>query len=324
MRTPHRVPEDGFVATRAASWAELDRLLGVRTRRGRRSPADITRIAALYRVLCSDLARARAAGYSRDTLALLDALAARAHAILYRAEPWRRGAVRELLLREFPRSVRRSGGYLVVAAALFVIPLVVGLVGALQSSELAATVVPRGQLDAMAEAYAGGISGRGEAEDTAMFGFYVHNNVGIAFRCFATGIFAGLGSAFFLAYNGLVSGVVVGYVIDSGAGRNILTFVCGHGAFELTAIVVAGAAGLRMGDALVRTAGRTRLASLRDHGPDLARLVLGVAVMLTIAAVLEGFWSPSAVPDPIKWSVAAGLWLSVIAYLARAGRGGGR
>ena len=66
------------------------------------------------------------------------------------------------------------------------------------------------------------------------------------------------------------------------------------------------------------------LASLRDHGPDLARLVLGVAVMLTIAAVLEGFWSPSAVPDPIKWSVAAGLWLSVIAYLARAGRGGGR
>ena len=70
-------------------------------------------------------------------------------------------------------------------------------------------------------------------------GFYVYNNVGIAFRCFATGILFGLGSLFFLIYNGITIGTVLGHVIAAGHGHNILTFVCTHGTFELTAIGIA-------------------------------------------------------------------------------------
>ena len=153
-----------------------------------------------------------------------------------------------------------------------------------------------------------------------MAGFYVYNNVGISFRVFATGIFFGLGSVFYLVTNGVVIGATLGYVAAAGAGRNILTFVMGHGAFELTALVISGAAGLRMGYALVRTGGLTRLGSLRAQGPDVARLALGAAVMLGIAAVIEGYWSPSSIPDAIKWGTAACLWLLVLAYFALAGR----
>ncbi len=319
--TAARQAEDAFIASRERDWADLDSLLAV-ARRLHRLPADrIARVGALYRTVCSDVSRARAAGYSRDTVAHLDALAARAHAVIYRAEPYRRGAVRDLLVRDFPRSVRSSWRYMLAAAALFVLPLLFGLFGALASTELAAAVVPEAMLEGMADAYSGGVSGgRGEDEDTAMAGFYVYNNVGIAFRCFATGIFFGLGSAFFLVYNGVVTGAVLGYVIESGAGRGIVTFICGHGAFELTAIVIAGAAGLRMGYALVRTDGRTRLGSLRAQAADVARLVLGAAIMLGIAALIEGFWSPSSVPDPIKWSVAMVLWTLVVVWLAFVGR----
>jgi uncharacterized membrane protein SpoIIM required for sporulation len=176
-------------------------------------------------------------------------------------------------------------------------------------------------LEMMAQGYSEGFSdGRAESQDAMMAGFYVYNNVGIAFRCFATGIFFGLGSVFFLVYNGLVTGTVLGYVIDAGAGRNILTFVLGHGAFELTAIVIAGGAGLRMGWALVRTDGLTRLGSLRAHSTEVARLVLGAALMLGVAALIEGFWSPSALPDPVKWSVAGTLWVGVMIYFVFAGR----
>ena len=84
-----------------------------------------------------------------------------------------------------------------------------------------------------------------------MAGFYVYNNVGIAFRCFATGVLFGAGSLFFLIYNGLVTGTVAGYVMSAGHGGNIWTFMCGHAPFELTAIVIAGGAGLEMGYALV-------------------------------------------------------------------------
>jgi uncharacterized membrane protein SpoIIM required for sporulation len=310
-----------FVRQRQALWTELDAILS-EGKRLSQLPADrISRVGALHRSLCSDLARARAAGYTHDLVAHLDVLAARANNAIHRAEPYRLAAVGELVARDFPASVRAAGRFLAAATALFVVPFAIGLVGAILSTEFASAVLPQAMLEMMAESYEEGFAGgRSEGDDAMMAGFYVYNNVGIAFRCFATGIFFGLGSVFFLVYNGLVMGTVLGYVIEAGSGRNILTFVLGHGSFELTAIVISGAAGLQMGWALVRTRGRTRLGSLRESGPDVARLVLGAALMLGIAALIEAFWSPSALPDPVKWSVAGALWLAVILYLALAGR----
>jgi uncharacterized membrane protein SpoIIM required for sporulation len=156
--------------------------------------------------------------------------------------------------------------------------------------------------------------------DTGMAGFYVYNNVGIAFRCFATGIFFGLGSAFFLVYNGLLTGVVTGYVMHEGYGANIWTFMCGHAPFEITAIMVAGTAGLRMGWSLVDTRGITRMGSLRRSAPEIAHLVLGAASMLVIAALIEAFWSPSSLPPPVKWTASFLFTSLVLGYLLFAGR----
>ena len=154
-----------------------------------------------------------------------------------------------------------------------------------------------------------------------MAGFYVYNNVGIAFRCFATGVLFGLGSAFFLVYNGLFIGAVAGLVTAAGHGKNLLTFTCTHGAFELTAIVISATAGMVMGYALVDTGGLSRFASLRTRARDIAYLVLGAALMLLIAAGIEGFWSPSSVPARVKWGTAIAAYLFVILYLALAGGG---
>ncbi len=163
-------------------------------------------------------------------------------------------------------------------------------------------------------------AGRDAGTDTGMAGFYVYNNVGIAFRCFATGIFFGAGSLFFLVYNGVVTGTAVGYVMTAGYGGNIWTFMCSHAPFELTAIVIAGGAGLQMGYALVATGGLTRVGSLRRAAPAIARQILGAAVMLLIAAMVEGFWSPSSLPPPVKWSASGVFTLLVVLYLALAGR----
>jgi uncharacterized membrane protein SpoIIM required for sporulation len=313
-------PQDHFVAARKAEWEELDELLGRGPALHRLPPASISRAGALYRSVCSDLMRARSAGYEIELLAHLDGLAARAHNLLYGARPVRLAALGGLLAHEFPRTLRQHARFFAVASALFVIPLVLALVGTLVHPEFAPLVLPREALEASASAYAEGLEGRKSGEDAAMAGFYVYNNVGIAFRCFATGILFGLGSVFFLVYNGVVIGTVIGWVIAQGHGDSILTFVCGHAPFELTAICISGGAGLQMGYALVRTEGRTRLGSLRAHAPAVGTIVGGAAVMLLAAAAIEGFWSPSAVPAPVKWVVAGVLALLVAAYLALAGR----
>jgi uncharacterized membrane protein SpoIIM required for sporulation len=117
-------------------------------------------------------------------------------------------------------------------------------------------------------------------------------------------------------------GAVAGLVTAAGGGWNLLAFTASHGPFELTAIVISATAGMVMGYSLVDTGGRTRFGSLRAKSKDLAHLVLGAALMLLIAACIEGFWSPSRIPAPVKWTVGAVGYLVVGLYLARAGRGG--
>lgn len=315
-------PQDEFVASRRPAWDELDALLAKKSLLHRLPPASISRAASLYRDICSDLMRARAAGYSVEVIDLLDSLAARACAAMYSAPPYRLAGLRSLVASGFPCSVRRHARFMALATALFLLPGILGFVGALRSRGFAVQVMSESMVEQMEKSYSDLGRGRDEGTDSMMAAFYVYNNVGIAFRCFATGILFGLGSAFFLVYNGLLIGAVAGTVTAAGHGRNLFTFIAGHGAFELTAIVISGAAGLVMGYALVDTGRRSRWASLRAKAGDLFRLIMGAALMLLLAAGIEGYWSPSPIVAPVKWGVAGLLYALVFAYLLLAGRRG--
>jgi uncharacterized membrane protein SpoIIM required for sporulation len=315
-----RSTQDEFIAKRRESWRELEQLLALGKELHRSVPADISRAASLYRSVCADLMRARAS-FGPDVVRYLDGLAARAHNHLYGTRAYRLAGLWTLIARDFPRTLRRRWRFFALASALFYLPFVLGIVGTLLSAEFAQTILPSGQLAMMEAMYAEGFdAGRDIEQDSQMAGFYVLNNVGIAFRCFATGILFGLGSLFFSIYNGLVIGVVFGWVTRAGHGDNIFTFVCGHGPFELTAIVISAAAGLQMGWALVKTDGLTRLGSLRAQAKDLGHLIIGAAAMLIIAAGLEGFWSPSGLPREVKWAASGVFCVFVCVWLAFGGR----
>ena len=308
------IPQDQFVAARRRDWEELDRLISLP---GKRDGADLSRVASLYRAVCNDLVHAEASRYTPDMMGYLNSVAGRTHNVLYGPRPLRVFGFIRLLLVEFPVALRKNGRLFALACALFLIPAAVGLFGSLASRAFSESVLPRAVIEGMEQAYSESLSrGRAESVDAGMAGFYVFNNVGIALRCFATGLVFGLGSVYFLVYNGLLIGTQAGTVMHAGYGANIWTFMCGHGGFELIAIFVAGGAGLQMGYALVATDGLTRFGSLRRHRRDIVAQVVGAAVMLVIAAGIEAFWSPSSVAPPIKWAVGAFNLLLIIAFFA--------
>lgn len=154
-----------------------------------------------------------------------------------------------------------------------------------------------------------------------MAGFYVQHNTSIAFQCFALGFFLGLGTIYVLLSNGIQLGTVAGYVIAQGHGERFLGFVVSHSSFELTAIVVAGAAGLVLGHAIVAPGPLPRGECLKKRGRVAVELALGAAAMLFVAAMIEGFWSAQPFAPAVKYAAATLLWLLVIGYLALAGRG---
>jgi uncharacterized membrane protein SpoIIM required for sporulation len=308
---------DAFVADRRSRWVRLDQALAD-TQRG---ADDWAQLAADYRAVCADLARARALGMPADVLEFLDALAGRAHNTLYGSQRGVGGSLLHDITVGFPREVRAQAAFFWLATFLFYGPFAVGVVGCLADPTFAAMVLPESQLESMEQAYGSGDLARGFSGDASMAGFYVMNNVGIAFRCFATGVLGGLGSLFYLVYNGLMIGTVFGYLSSVGLGGNLLEFTCGHSAWELTGVCVAGAAGLRMGWALVVTEGRTVAGSLRAAGPSLYRLVLGTTVLLLVAAAIEGFWSAGPAPRWLKHVFAVVQVGIVASWLALGGRG---
>ena len=313
------VSRDAFVEEGRPRWTELEALLA--TAAGKRRPgADIGRTAVLYRAACADLMRARSVSLGSDVTGYLDALVSRGHSALYGPKPYSLKHAAALLFTAFPRTLRAHAAHFWVSSALFYVPLALGCYLALTSDSFALSVLPREALEQAEESYSQALDGRPIDANTAMAGFYVWNNVGIAFRCFATGVLFGVGSVFFLFYNGLAIGTTVGYVVKSGGGPNILTFMCGHGPFELTAIAIAGAAGLRLGQALVAPRGLTRWAALRNASRPVGDLILGAAVFLLIAAAIEGFWSPSALPAQVKWGFSAAGAVTITVFLLAAGR----
>jgi len=298
--------EDAFVAARRRDWEELEAALDARAQLHEHDGATIGRVASLYRSLATDLVRARSRRYSHELTAHLDQLTSRAHNALYGARPLSVWRLARLLWTDFPRALRENARLFALSTALFVLPFAFGLVGSYGSLEFAERILPPEVLEGMARAYAEGFGGgRSEGQDATMTGFYVYNNVSIAFRCFATGALFGAGSIFFLVYNGLVTGAVAGHVMASGAGANIWTFMCGHAPFELTAIWIAGGAGLQLGHAMLVTRGLTRTASLALAAPSIVAQISGAAFMLLVAALVEGFWSPSAFAPEAKWAVSA-------------------
>jgi uncharacterized membrane protein SpoIIM required for sporulation len=280
-----------------------------------------------YRRLCHHLTLAQARGYSSLLIDALQQLALRGHQQLYRDRGRLSANLSTFILAGFPRLVREQWRFVLAAALMFLgslvgIALLVYLFPELVYSVL--SVEEASQIRGMYDPSAGHLGRsieRAASEDWVMFGYYIMHNIGIAFQTFASGLLFGLGSAFFLFFNGLTIGAVAGHLTQIGSGSTFWSFVIGHGAFELTAIVLAGAAGLLLGWALIAPGRLTRGEALRLAAGKSVLIIGGVVLLLLIAAFVEAYWSSSAVTPTTKYIVGALLWLLVLGYLLFAGRG---
>lgn len=324
--------QEQFVARHQAEWQAFEHWLqtrgDARVARGERNSGELgdEQVPQRYRRLCQQLALARRRGYSPVVTARLQELMQRGHNLLYRTPPprWRRAL--EFVLADFPRLVRSEPGCMWAALALFALPLV-GFFALLQfQPELIHSLMDPVQVAQMEQMYdpesPSHKLGRDSQSDWYMFGVYIMNNISIGLRTFASGLLFGVGAILVLIFNGVSIGAVFGHLQQIGYGDPLWRFVCGHAPFELTAIVIAGGAGMRLGLGLIAPGRLSRGESLRVAGVKGAKLCLGVAMMLLVAAFIEAFWSSTgSIPAAVKYSVSAVLWALVLAWLFFGGRG---
>jgi uncharacterized membrane protein SpoIIM required for sporulation len=325
--------QEEFLARFGDEWQQLGRWLDLRgaARPGARKPPDQapfddTEVPARYRRACQHLALARRRGYSPLVLEPLAQLVRRGHTVLYRAPNPRLARVLHFFGADYPRLVRRHWRFVLVSGLLLFVPFVVMLVLVQVKPELALAVMDYGDLAEMERMYDPAdprhALGREGGTNLYMFGYYVMNNITIGLRMFASGLLACVPSIFVLMFNGVYFGTVAGHLTAVGHGGPFWNFVPGHSAPELGAFVLAGAAGLRVGWALLAPGRLSRVRALVEAGRDGGAMVLGVFVLLVLAAFVEAYWSSIGwIPSWIKYSVGIFGWVALTWWLLRGGRG---
>jgi uncharacterized membrane protein SpoIIM required for sporulation len=318
MRVAERLEQRG------SAWRELDALI-TRVGGGARRPAakDVMRLGELYRAACTDLMLAEEHDLPRETVTYLHSLVGRAHNVIYRAAGFTFRDWGRALFQTAPRRLR-SDPALKLAAVVFWGTFLVTALASAGRPEFARSVAGEALLEQIDDMYAHPVSeeradGRTRS-DTMMAGFYIQHNASIGLSCFAWGIVFGLGSLYQLVFNALFIGTLFGHMMAQPAGSNFFNFVTAHSAFELTAIVVSGAAGLRLGWGLIDTQGESRLSSLRREAANALPAVGAAVVLFVLAAIVEGYVSASALPYWAKAMVAVVSAAIIIAYLMLGGR----
>lgn len=320
---------EALVRSQGPLWLEYRALVRRAERRGLGSLPEgkLERFAGLYRLTAADLARARTYGAGAPLVFTLERWVGAGHNLLYRTEgrSWR-GLV-EWLRFGFPRLVRARRGYVALAALFLFVPAMATSVAVEIDPPLARDLLSQ-EMIARAETAPERAREGGryvEVPDVfmpVMSSTIIANNVQVTFAVFAGGILAGIGTALLLVFNGVHLGAVVGLFRSEGAAALLWEFVAPHGVIELTAISVAGAAGLILGSAIVAPGRLTRVTALSLRAREAVSLLAGTTLLLVLAGLVEGFVSPAPVPAALKLLVGLVVALAVLAYLLLGGRSG--
>lgn len=318
---------DRFVAERHMVWSEL-RYLTEMARTGRRlrkmSGESVQRLADLHREVSADLALAR---LRFPALAPeLGDLVRESHAILYQARTPRYQEFLDFLKSGFPRQVRSEWRFVLIGVALLMGPFTLAMIWGILAPGKAMVLIP----DMMRDVVRDGpshrpidVGGRAIAEGTVSFTYIYLNNLRVSLLTFAGGVLLGVGAGYILMSNGTLFGAMTGVMISYGHGLEMFALTVPHGILELSSISIGGAAGARMGWALIDPGPLSRSVALGRAAQSALRLVVGVSVVLLVAAFVEGYVTPSAALGP--WSkIAIGLILGSVfwAYVILAGREG--
>jgi uncharacterized membrane protein SpoIIM required for sporulation len=307
-------------------WADYERLVG-RLEKGGTVP-EAGQMPRRFRELCVDLSLAESRMYGTRITERLNELVIRGYEVIYRT---RRGSwekVVAFVMAEFPRTVRKEWRLFWLCNLVFWLPFFAMMFSTMHDIRWVQAVLGGDGMASMEQMYGGKEQQIAHLRDEygsnfMMFCFYIYNNVAIDFRIFAGGMAAGLGTLFFLLFNGLHIGAAAGYVNHACDPESFWSFVSGHSSFELLGMVVSGMAGMRLGLAILQPGRLPRTRALAEAARKALPLIYGAALMTAMAAVIEGFWSAQRIPSELKYTVGIAGWILHTVYFLMAGRRGG-
>jgi uncharacterized membrane protein SpoIIM required for sporulation len=301
---------DAFVATHQYSWARLGDLATRARKLKSMSPDELDELVGLYQRVGSQLAHARIEyGADEAVVGRLTYLVGEAHGVLYgQRETNPRAAVVRFLSLTFPAAVWRIRWFVLIAGLLTIVPWIVFTVWIGISPDAfdltGDPAVTEAYIENDFEAYYSSQPAQNFASQVFL------NNVRVAILAFASGVLLCVFTAFILVYNGANVGIAGGLFTHVGEWERFWGLILPHGLLEISAVIVAGAAGLRIGWTVIAPGDQTRWTALSAQGRDLGNVVVGLVIAFAVAGLIEGFVTGRPWPTSIR------VGIGVLAFLA--------
>ena len=305
-----------WLEKRKVHWDRMTVLVGAVNGRGLRnlSGAELREMALLYRQIASDLSALRKERTARNVEAQLNQLLARVHEIVYSGRKPQVTDIWRFLREDYPRLFRKLLPFTLASLALFLAGALLGSVLTLARPQFERHLLGPAMIDTIErhEMWTHSVTSMAPQASSAI----MTNNLGVTFTAFAAGITAGLGTLYMIGWNGILIGVIGVACHQAGMSLKLWSFVAPHGSLELPAIIIAGAAGMRLAYGLLFPGIYRRGYSLSSASAEAVRLVAGVIPMLIVAGILEGFFSPSSAPVWLKFLAAGVLFSGLVTWLS--------
>jgi uncharacterized membrane protein SpoIIM required for sporulation len=310
---------DRFIATNQESWDRLGALTTKAQRNVRSLDADeLDELVTLYQRTSAHLSNARVAYRDTRLTGRLTGLVSRANGVIYGKRPRTTRDIGRFFSETFPAAVWVCRRAIFVSALLMFVPAL--LLGAwLANSARALDVaVPKTEQEALLQSdFENYYSSAPAAEFSTKV---LVNNIQVSILAFALGVLFCVGTAYILVQNGLNIGVAAGLFVSAGQPGKFFGLILPHGLLELTAITIAGGAGLRLGWAFVAPGDRTRADALAEEGRRAVVLVLGLMLAFVTAGIIEGFVTPSGLPTWARVGIGAAVEVAFVTWVVVRGR----
>lgn len=296
--------ETSFIKQNKQKWYKFEKMY----QQNRKDPDELSK---LFVELTDDLSYSRTHYPKRSVRVYLNGLAQKVYNQMYRGK---RDSMRGFLTfwtTSLPLEMYRARFALLAAFITFAIGVVIGVVSSFEDPDFLGVITGDGYI---AQTKANIMDGKpmdiyADQDESSMFFMIAQNNLRVAFTSFALGIIIGLGTAFFMIFNGIMVGAFQAFfyhqsITYTGVFLSSALTIWLHGTFEILAIIISGAAGMTLGASILFPGTKTRMQSLLQGAKRGMKIMIGVSPFIVVAAFIESFVTRYGTQMHWGWNVA--------------------
>lgn len=303
-----------FIKQHRGQWKELEKLASDLHKRKSITGKNLERFHSLYQKAAQNLSYSQTYFPEEEVTLYLNGLVSKSHNLLYKDQitSWKQAS--DFLGHRFVGLLFEQWKFVVVAMLLFTIGGLGSYFAVLYDPLYLYSILPADMAQNFDPEKLGDSDGMVDAP--VMSASILTNNIQVAILAFAGGITFGLLTVYVLIYNGIIVGAIAALFWHYDKTYEFWAYIVPHGMIELTAIFIAGGAGLLMGYKLFVPGEYSRGYQLKWNAKRSVQLLLGTIPLFIIAGIIEGFITPAAISLEAKYLVAGLTVIGLILYVA--------